>query len=95
MNLTKDTIAVYTDLLTKPNEHGLDIPALSEVIETTEEATAKYLIYELYLVRVGRSKHVIPKVVFYIIMDNLYPIKKDEGGYLGYCVRVKPFKEEM
>lgn len=88
MTLTPEAVAAYKKLMTKPKENGLDFQPLSEVFEKTEDATAKHLLYEQYLAKINKTKDQLPKVFFYIIMDETYRQKKTSDGNLGYCVRV-------
>ncbi len=88
MTLSPEAVAAYKKLMTEPKENGLDIQPLSEVFEITEDATAKHLLYEQYLTKINKTKDQLPKVFFYIIMDETYQQKKAADGNLGYCVRV-------
>jgi hypothetical protein len=83
--LTPELIATYRELMTNPKGNGLDFPALSEVFEKTEEATAKHVLHQQYIDLIQKP---LPKLFFYIIMDELYPQAKAESGHLGYCVRI-------
>ena len=85
MTLTPEAVAAYKTLMTKPKENGLDFPPLSEVFEATENATAKHILFQQYI---DLIKKPLPKVMFYIIMDELYPQAKAADGNLGYCIRV-------
>jgi len=88
MNLSLEAVAAYKKLMTEPKENGFDFPSLLEVFEKTENATAKHLLYEQYLEKISKTIDQLPKVFFYIIMDETYQQKKASDGNLGYCVRV-------
>ena len=85
--LTPETVSAYKTLMTKPKENGLDIPSLDEYFEEAEEGTAKHILFKDYLDRIQKP---LPKVFFYIIMDELYANKivKCADGNLGY--KLKP-----
>lgn len=86
MKLSPGAVDAYKKLMTDPKTYGMDFEPLSEVFKPSDEATAKHLLYEQYLVRINKTKDRLPKVFFYIIMDELYPQKKAADGNLGYCV---------
>lgn len=88
MILSPETVAAYKKIMTEPKEYGFDFPPLSEVFEKTEYATAKHVLYEQYLTKINKTKVQLPKVAFYMIMDETYQQKKASDGNLGYCVRV-------
>lgn len=86
MELNPESIAAYKKALTQPKENGLDIPPLDECFEAFEEGTAKHILYEQYIAKVNKP---IPKIFFYIVMDELYPITKCPDGNLGYKLKIK------
>ena len=88
MTLSPESVEAYKKLMTEPKENGLDFQPLSKVFEKIEDATAKHLLYEQYLQKINKTKDQLPKVFFYIIMDETYQQKKVADGNLGYCVRV-------
>lgn len=89
MNLTPQAVDVYKQLMTNPNEHGFfDYKPLAECFEECEEVTPKHILFESYKAYLKRD---LPKVIFYIIMDELYGklIAKDERtGNLGYKLKL-------
>ena len=89
MTLSPEAVAAYKELMTNPKQHGLEFPPLSEVFVKCEEATAKHILFEQY---VALIKKPLPKVMFYIIMDELYTIAKAADGNLGYCVKFRDIK---
>lgn len=93
MNLSQDTILAYKKLMTEPKENGLDFQPLSELFEKTVDSTAKHLLYDQYLTKIKKTKDQLPKVFFYIIMDEIYQQKKAADGNLGYCVRLSAGNE--
>lgn len=89
MELNPESVNAYKELMTNPKENGLDIPSLDECFEIAEVATAKHILYESYLNKINKP---LPKVFFYIIMDELYfkLIEKAPDGNLGYKLTLKP-----
>lgn len=89
MILNQETIDAYTELLMNPNKHGLNFKALNKCFENSDKVTAKHILYEQYI---QYLKKPLPKALFYIIMDKLYPSQgKDEHGYFGYYLRLINF----
>ncbi len=86
MILTPELIAAYKKMITNPKEHKLEFESLDEIFEKSEIAIAKHLIYDSYLLRI---KKPVPKVVFYIIMDEMFESKIADDLHLGYCVKFK------
>lgn len=89
MVLSPESVDAYTQLLKDPKAHNLPIRPLSECFEDAAEATPKHLLFADYKNEVGEN---VPKVFFYIIMDNEYPTKiaKAPNGDLGYLLKFKP-----
>jgi hypothetical protein len=82
MELNKQTIDAYRELLTNPEKHGLPFKALAECFKASDKITAKHIIYGQFI---NYLKKPLPKVIFYIIMDELFGCDgKDEKGDLGY-----------
>lgn len=90
MELSPQTVDAYKELLINPNEHGFfDYKPLSACFEECEEVTPKHILFESYQAYLGRP---LPKVIFYIIMDDLYRhlIAKDEiTKDLGYRLKLR------
>ena len=85
--LTPEAVSAYKTLMTKPKENGLDIPSLDKCFIDAEEGTAKHILFKEYLDRIQKP---LPKVFFYIIMDELYANKivKCADGNLGYKLKL-------
>ena len=66
--------------------------AIAQYFTPSEEATAKHLLFKEFVTKTKWSG--LPKVVFYLLMDDLYPIKKASDGNLGYCVTFKTPTDE-
>ena len=88
MEVSKEAIDAYKTLMTDPKSHRLDFDPLSEIFQNAEEATAKHLVYDQYLIRINANRIQLPKLFFYIVMDGIFKQKIAADGNLGYCVRV-------
>ncbi len=89
MTLSPEAVAAYKKLLENPKDNGFDFLPLNEVFEVTEVSIAKHLLYDQYLKVINRTREHLPKVIFYIIMDDIYNQKKADDGNLGYCVQIR------
>lgn len=88
MVLSPETVNAYKELLTNPQKHGLSFKPMNECFEETEEVTPKHLLFEAFS---NYLQKPLPKVIFYIIMDELYShlIGKDETMKdLGYRLKL-------
>lgn len=92
MELSYNAINAYKTLLTNPKNHGFEFKPIQECFEEVEEVTPKHILYEQYI---EYLKKPLPKVVFYIIMDDLFGNrlgKTDNKGlykyYLGYKLKL-------
>lgn len=86
--LSPESVNAYKTLMTDPKNHGLTMPSLDECFEEAGEATAKHILFQQYIDVIQKP---LPKVFFYIIMDELYPkqIDKAADGCLGYKLKIK------
>lgn len=89
MILSEETVALFTDWLTNPAAHNSKLPALADCFITSETGTPKHILYTEYLKYIDRVPEHLPKVFFYIIMDNLYSQIKCQSGELGYPLIIK------
>lgn len=83
MTLTPQTIDAYKQILSNPSKHGFNFKPLNECFSKSETVTAQHILFDSY---VGYIAKPLPKVVFYIIMQEIHgqPFEKDEKGCLGY-----------
>jgi len=89
ITLSKEAVNAYKELMTNPQKHGLEIPSLEDCFEETDIATPKHILFADYIKRIDKP---LPKVFFYIIMDELYvnKIAKAPNGDFGYKLKLKP-----
>lgn len=84
--LNPETIDAYKTLITKPKENGLPFDAITECFDKSETVTAKHILAKQYIDYIGKP---LPKVILYIIMDDLFGqcTGKDKNGDLGYKLK--------
>ena len=61
--------------------------AIAQYYTAAQEATAKHLLFGQFTEKTKWKN--LPKIIFYILMDELYEVKKAADGNLGYCVTFK------
>lgn len=85
--LCPESVAAYKELMTNPKGNGLDIPSINECIVEGDTIIAKHLLYQQYIELI---KKPLPKVFFYIIVDELHYDKIGKGvdGNLGYKLKI-------
>lgn len=83
MKINPETINAYTELLLNPSKHGLDFIPLTDCFKKSDTVTAKHVLAKQFIEYLGKP---LPKVVLYIIMDNVFGQcdGKDPEGHLGY-----------
>lgn len=89
MELSKESVNAYKELLKNPKKHGLDFNPMSECFEISDKVTPKHLLYEQYVQYLQKP---LPKVMFYIIMDEEYSDligKDEESGNIGFRLTFK------
>jgi len=87
MELNQESISAYRELLANPKNHNLPFPSFRDLFLPSDEAIAKHVAHEKYCKLIDRN---IPKVIFYILMDEIFPQKKDSEGNLGWCFKLVP-----
>lgn len=87
MELNTQAIDAYKQILSNPSQHGFSFKPLKECFEVSDKVTAKHILFE-QLIEV--IKVPLPKVIFYILMDEMYGFGngKDEKGNLGYSLKI-------
>jgi hypothetical protein len=90
--LNEESIAAYKELMTNPTVHGLDMKPLKDCFRETENVTPKHILYEQYIELIQKP---LPKVMFYIIMDEVYGnligkevLENGKHGCLGYKLEI-------
>lgn len=86
--LCPESVAAYKELMLTPEKHGITIPPLKECFIDSNEGTPKHILFNEYLTKIDNRP--LPKIFFYIVMDDLYRIVKCSDGNLGYAVKIKP-----
>lgn len=94
MQLNIATINQYKDFLENPQKYECNYKPIKECFAPSKYVTPQDKLYELYVAHIDKP---LPKVVFYIIMQELYDEyrgkapydeKTKKGGELGYYLRV-------
>jgi len=85
--LCPEAVAAYKELMTNPKGNGLDIPSLEECIVVSDTIIAKHILYQQYIDLIQKP---LPKVFFYIIIDELHFDKMGKGsdGNFGYKLKI-------
>lgn len=92
--ITSDVIDHYKDLLVHPDKYGCTYQPLHEVFTECEEVTPQDKLFNHFI---SYIKKPLPKVLFYIIMEQEFAAykgvePKDEngkGGRIGYRLKIK------
>jgi hypothetical protein len=99
MEINQESVAAYKELLTNPKAHGLGFEPLTECFEKSETATAQHILYKQFL---DYIKKPLPKVFFYIVMNDTYGLANgydpnhkfgngpNAKGCLGWFLKLKP-----
>lgn len=90
MELNEQSVAAYEKLMTDPSTHGLPFRPLSGCFMESETVRPAHLLFEDYTQEVPAC----PKVIFYIIMDKLYPQTKGKAPTGEYGYRLEFLKKE-
>lgn len=87
MELNPQVIDAYKQILLEPSKYGFDFTPLKECFEKSEVVTAKHILFQQYGEYIDKP---LPKVIFYIIMDEVFGFcnSKDEKGDLGYNLKL-------
>ena len=95
ITLCPESVSAYKELMTNPKANGLDMPSLAECFEEAESGTAKHILFKEYLERIGNKP--LPKVFFYIVMDELHSNKivKCADGNIGYKLKLTSVGEKV
>lgn len=88
IQLSPGLVAAYKELLTNPKKNGFDFRPITECFREIETVTPKHELFNVYIEYLQKP---LPKVIFYIIMDELYGNltgramdAEGKSGYLGY-----------
>lgn len=92
MELNQQQVDAYKTILNDPQAHGMPFKPLKDNFTTSDEVIAKHLLWEQFEAHIERQ---IPKVIFYILMDETYPelIGKGLDGNAGYKLKIKTNEE--
>ena len=85
MELNENSIAAFKTILTNPLKYGFSFKSIIDCFDKTEEATPKHILYNQYVEYIQKP---LPKIFFYIIMDEMYEQKKAANNDMGYMVKL-------
>lgn len=91
IQLTPATINQYTDFLVNPSKYGCTYKPLKSVFVEGDHYEPQHLLYQQYLEYI---KKPLPRVIFYIIMQEQFPEfrgKDDREGTrhdIGYKLKL-------
>ena len=105
--LNPQTVALFRKFVEHPEEcPGCDYKPIQECFEKSDVCTPQHILFNQYIAYLRRP---LPKVFFYIIMDEIYPDLKGKaphkyndqgevigGGEIGFYLKciVEPEKED-
>ena len=105
--MTPQTVALFRKFVEHPEEcEGCDYKPIRECFEKSDTCTPQHILFNEYIAYLKRP---LPKFMFYIIMDEIYPELKGtaeskydadgnyiSGGEYGFYLKciVKPEKKE-
>jgi hypothetical protein len=89
IQLTPQVVDAYRELITNPAKNGLELDAITDCFHVDSRVTAKHVLAETYIKHINKP---MPKLILYIIMDELYGkyIGKGEDGHAGYRLMFRP-----
>lgn len=105
--LNSQTVAAFRNLVEHPEEHeGCNYKPIRECFEKSDVCTPQHILFNQYIAYLRRP---LPKVFFYIIMEEIFPELKGKaevkcdingeivgGGDFGYYLKciVEPKEEQ-
>jgi hypothetical protein len=89
MQLTPETINAYKTILTDPASYKMDFKPIAECFIHSDITTPKHILFEQYASYINKP---LPKLIFYIIMDEMYKdvVGKAPDGCLGFFLKLNP-----
>lgn len=91
MILTPELVDAYKQILADPAKQGLTCRPLKEVLRPSGKVTPAHLLFK----DITGEYPALPKIIFYILMDEFYPENKGkaENKDMGYALEfIKPQK---
>lgn len=80
IQLTPGHVAAYKELLTNLEKNGFNFRPITECFKEIETVTPKHELFNVYIDYLNKP---LPKVMFYIIMDELY------GHLIGQAINAE------
>jgi len=87
MIITPAAVAAFKECITHPSNHGLSITPITDFFIPGEVVIPKHILARAYMDHINKP---IPKLVLYIIMDEIYGVctEKAADGCLGYRLKM-------
>lgn len=103
--MTPESVALFRKFVEHPEEFdGCDYKPIRECFQKSDRCTPQHILFGEYIAYLKRP---LPKVMFYIIMDEIFPELKGKapsvcdaegrhvsGGEIGYYLECVVKKEE-
>ncbi len=88
LSLNPEMVDAYKQIILDPIKFKMTFTPLQTYFEKSDTVTAKHILAKSYINHIQRD---LPKVVLYIIMNDVYGQcrDKDADGHLGYYLKVK------
>lgn len=94
IHLDQQTIDLFKSFLMEPAKHGCQYKPMKECFAEADVYTPQHILYQQY---VDYLQKPLPKVIFYIIMREVYPElfgKQNDKGDLGYKLKLVVSKSD-
>lgn len=91
MLINTESINAFQTLVTDPKKYNLKFRPITDCFEKAEQVTAKHILAKQYMVYMTYMGADMPKLVCYIVMDNIFGLcdGTDTEGLLGYHLKFK------
>jgi hypothetical protein len=94
MNLSKEAVDAYKELLSNPKKNNLPIEPITDVLVKSDTVIAQHNLFKQYLSYLNSKlpNADLPKVIFYILLEEIFGpcTGKDETGCAGYHLKLNP-----
>jgi hypothetical protein len=89
LTLSPEAVNAYKTILQDPVAYKMDFKPLGEVLVKSDKITAQHILFNEFAAYIKRP---LPKVIFYIILNEIYGMTQgnDENGNAGYYLKVQP-----
>lgn len=87
IRLTPEAVDAYTKILVSPADYGMPFKPIGEILIESDVAIPAHILFKEFIDVIQKP---LPKVMFYIIMDNLFAHTRSKApnGDMGYKLKV-------